>query len=89
MLVSAFARVHTLLGDINRARGTLRLARAPSAAYLAGSGIPSLNLPLFSVVTSLKLTHLELRQDMVSLLKDYYRSAPFDLQRMFSPVSLV
>ena len=38
MLVAAFARVHTLLGDINRARGTLRLARAPSAAYLVGFG---------------------------------------------------
>ena len=32
MLVAAFARVHTLLGDINQARGTLRLALAPSAA---------------------------------------------------------
>ena len=38
MLVAAFARVHTLLGDINQARGTLRLALAPSAAYLVGSG---------------------------------------------------
>ena len=38
MLVSAFARVHTLLGDIDRARVTLRLALAPSAAYLVGSG---------------------------------------------------
>ena len=38
MLVAAFARVHTLLGDIYRARGTLRLALAPSAAYLVGSG---------------------------------------------------
>ena len=38
MLVAAFARVHAALGDINWARGTLRLARAPSAAHLVGSG---------------------------------------------------
>ena len=42
MLVSAFARVHTLLGDINRARVTLRLARR---LVRHTSSVPGVNAP--------------------------------------------
>ena len=42
MLVSAFARVHTLLGDINRARVMLRLARR---LVRHTSSVPGVNAP--------------------------------------------
>ena len=42
MLVAAFARVHTLLGDIHRARGTLRLTRR---LVRHSSPVPGVNGP--------------------------------------------